>query len=232
MSSMAKFNLFQAYLQRSYPFEIKYKNESLFMKILSYILFFNKTFMTNYITTIGNSIYFPSKEFIQNDEESAITILAHEVVHVKQSEDYGRVLFSLLYLFPQCLALFAFLSVLAVFWLPFLWCLCFLVFLAPIPAPWRTKFELEAYGMSMYMMDLQMRRLEYPDDQREKELALFYIRINNKQFKGPAYWFMWPFGVDADFEKKINDIQSGVISDTSDTYARVKRAYENALSTL
>lgn len=41
-------------LQNTIPdFNIKYKNQSLFIKILGFILFFNKEFMTTLFTTIG-----------------------------------------------------------------------------------------------------------------------------------------------------------------------------------
>jgi hypothetical protein len=80
------------------------------------------------------------------------------------------------------------------------------------------------------MLDLILRQYGYTDAQRETQLAVFSLQINSVQFEGSAYWFMWPFGVQSDFENKINDIESGVISDTSDTYGRVKTAYTNAVS--
>jgi hypothetical protein len=197
------------------------------MKIISYILFFLPTFMSDYITTIGSTIYYPSQTFITNDEEDAMIVLAHEVVHVTQANKYGKVLFGLMYLFPQCLALLSLLSIFAIIWTPFLWCLLFLVFLAPIPGPWRARFEFQAYSMSLYVLDLVLRRYGYADDQRRSQLTASANKINY-QFKSSAYWFMWPFGVD--FSSIVNDIESGVISDTSDTYGRVKTAYTNAVS--
>lgn len=225
---MNKFNTFKQILLQNYSFTIKYKDQSLFMKLISYILFFLPTFMTNYITTIGSTIYYPSQTFVQRDEDDAIIVLAHEVVHVTQANKYGNFLFGLMYLFPQCFAALSLLSILAIVWTPFLWCLVFLVFLAPIPSPWRMKFEFEAYSMSLYMLDLVLRQYGYSDYQRINELKIFADKINAKQFKGTAYWLMWPFGVD--FSSIINDIESGVISDTSETYNRMKTAYTKAVS--
>lgn len=67
------------------------KSQSKFMKLLSYLLFFNKDFMSGYITTVGRTIYAP-RGFIDK-----IT-LAHELVHVADYNKYG-ILFYLSYLF-------------------------------------------------------------------------------------------------------------------------------------
>ena len=99
------FNKFAKSLQLYYSFNIKYKDESFFMLILSYILFFNKKFKTNYTTTIGNTIYFPSKEAVESNEDLYAQILAHELIHIQQKESYGAILYSFLYLFPQILSL-------------------------------------------------------------------------------------------------------------------------------
>ena len=226
---MSRFEEFENNIKRNYVFDIKYKDESNFMKLLGTILFFNKGFMTHYITTIGNTVYFPNRDFIKNYDDGAIRVLAHEIVHVSQKEKYGMILYSLMYLFPQCLALFALLAFLAFIWLPFLWCLLFLVFLAPIPAPWRKKFELGGYTMSLYMLDLRLRELNYPDDRILEELSVYAMKINAQNFKGPGYWFMWPFGVHDELVKEVNNIRSGVISDTDEIYGRMKRSYLNTV---
>lgn len=227
---MTKFDKFQQELKRFYVFNVKYKDKSLFMKFLATILFFNKDFMKNYITTIGSTIYFPDEKFVKENEYSAMKVLAHEIVHVNQAEKYGNFLFSTLYLFPQCLSVLSLLAILAVFWLPFLWCLLFLIFLAPIPAPWRAKFEFEAYIMSLFITHTQMKFGGFPDDKIEIELAGESILIEKKQFKESGYWFMWPFSLEKDFGKKIDDISNGVIVDTSKMYDRIERAYLKAVS--
>lgn len=226
-----KFDSFVQNLKRYYVFDIKYKNTSKFMSVLGKVLFFNKDFMSRYITTIGNTVYFPSKEQIEKHEPSSMATLAHELVHVSQKEKYGMFLFSSLYLFPQCLAILSVLAILAIWWLPFLWCLLFLLFLAPIPAPWRKKFELEGYTMTLFMHNLRLKQYGYPEDDTLKELTLYATRIDISQFRGSGYWYMWPFGVDKNFVNKIDDIQSGVISDTDEIYGRIERSYLEAVST-
>ena len=66
------------------------KEDSKLMKFISKLLFFNKTFMTDYVTTIGRTIYVPSG-YISS------TTLRHELVHVA---DYNAhpVWFTLSYL--------------------------------------------------------------------------------------------------------------------------------------
>lgn len=224
------FDEFAKNLQRYYVFDVRYKDQSLFMKLLGFLLFFNKKFMTGYVTTIGNTIYFPSKDFITENEESSIITLAHEVVHVAQAEKYGKVLFSLMYLFPQCLALLSLGAIFAVLWLPMLWCLVFLVFVAPIPAPLRMKFEVGGYTMSLFMIGQIMRRRGVSTKKISEELLVRAVFMDTNNFKGPNYWFMWPFNLDDVFEKKINDISNGVISDTDEVYGRVSRSYLNAVT--
>jgi hypothetical protein len=227
---MTIFHSFAQNLQRYYVFDIKYKNKSLFMKFLGFLLFFNKSFMSDYTTTIGNTIYFPSEEFVIENEKSSIVILAHEVVHIAQSEKYGKFLFSLIYLFPQCLALFALGAIFAVFWLPMLWCLLFLIFIAPIPAPWRARFEFDGYSMSLFMNDVILKHQRCTPESIKRKLCQISIRMDYNNFKGPNYWFMWPFGLEKEFENIINDISNGVILDTDEVYDRVKRSYLSAVT--
>lgn len=228
---MSAFDQFIKELERNYSFNIRYKNESFLMKFLAmFVWVFNRKFMTKYITTIGNTIYFPSREYVEKDQNAAMIVLAHEIVHIEQSEKYGGVLFSLMYLFPQSMALISLGAIFAVFWLPMLWCLAFLVFLAPLPAPWRAKFEFEGYTMTLFAQNLVLRHYKYPSDSILTELSVMAIRIDQQQFKGSNYWFMWPFGLDNNFAKKIDDIRNGVIVDTSKTYGRVARAYLSAVS--
>ena len=227
---MSKFEAFAEDLGRNYVIRVGYKDKSWLMKFLGLLMFFNRGFMTHYITTIGNTVYFPNEDFIKKNELGAITVLAHEVVHIAQKEKRGFALFAFEYLFPQCLTIFALLTLLAFVWLPFLWCLLFLLFLAPIPAPWRKKFEVEGYTMTLYMSDLIMRQIGHDDDYILKELSLSAVRIDRLNFRGSGYWYMWPWGVDEEFAKKIEDIRSGVISDTDEVYGRVRRSYLNAVS--
>jgi hypothetical protein len=207
---------FEKKLSAKYKFSIKYKNKSVLMKILGFILFFTKEFMTKYTTTIGSTIYFPSEEFVLKNDQLAITILSHEIVHVNQANKYSKFLFGLLYLFPQCLVILAVLF-------PFsLWFLLFIVCLAPLPAPWRAKFETEGYTMSLFMLNEQLHLFNAPE--KIPDILLDRAtKIDNTYFKGSAYWFMWPFG--SNLKNKVKDIENNVISETDSIYDCVRQSY-------
>jgi hypothetical protein len=143
--------------------------------------------------------------------------LAHELVHVKQAQKYGSVIFGLLYLFPQCLALFVLLTPLS------LWFLCFLIFLLPFSAPWRAKFEIGGYKMSLFVLNLRLQLNNSSPDYIAEALKTEAENIDKKYFKGSAYWFMWPFGVTN--KLKVKDIQDGVISKEDEIYNCVRQAY-------
>ena len=154
-------------------FELIDKRNSLLMKLLSKILFFNKKFMSSYITVIGNKVYVPELPWKEDNPYGATEVLAHEWVHMKDNKRLGMA-FKLLYLMPQILTPLCLLG----FWNPwfFLAILCIL----PFPAPWRTKFELRGYTISMACRYWLLGR--EPDYH-------FFI----KQFTGPNYYFMCPF---------------------------------------
>lgn len=133
--------------------KIKYKNESSFMKLLSYILFFNKKFMSKYVTTIGSTIYYPSKEYIEENEKRAVVILCHELMHLyqptynlsKPASKLDSIVTSFKYLTPQIFAVFGFLGFLN----PYLFLL--FLFLLPLPSYYRYIMELEAYSITIYV---------------------------------------------------------------------------------
>lgn len=217
------FKEFESEMHKHYNFDIKYKNQSLFMKFLGTLLFFNKGFMTTFITTIGSTIYFPDEEFILKDEFGSCQILAHELVHVKQANKYSKILFSFLYLFPQCLVFLALLAPIS------LWFLLFLVCILPIPAPFRTAFEIGGYTMSLfvsYLCGKYVRKISDADLHSYLEASAEYI--DKTYFKGPAYWFMWPFGTN--LSNKITDIENDVISGTDEIYNCVRQSYLNSVS--
>lgn len=152
--------------------KIKFKNESLLMKIISTLLFFNKDFMSSYVTTIGKTVYFPSKEHFYKNEESSFIVLCHEAMHVNDSNKYTGLLFSFLYLFPQALFLFGFFGFLN----PWMF-LCFF-FLLPLPSI-RAYFEYRAYLVTLYVKNKMNYRI--------------YIYDIIKQFTTSRYYWMFPF---------------------------------------
>jgi hypothetical protein len=132
---------------RGLPFNVRDKGDSLFMRILGTLLFFTQGFMTHFYTTIGTTIYVPEGQ-LEGDPDDVARAIAHEGKHLSQARRDGRLAFSLKYLFPQCLALFALLAFFAFLWTPALFALGFLVFAGPWPAPWRVAYEREAYFVS------------------------------------------------------------------------------------
>lgn len=171
---------------------IKYKDESLGMKILGKALFFNKTFMTEYITTIGSTVYFPSRKYIDSRPLSSSIILMHEMVHINDSKKLGF-LYPLLYLSPQILC-----PILGLIFLLFSWKLALfsLIFLLPFPAYFRMKFEKRAYFASLYILKALSVRYGFASMLRtNKDYFL-------KQFKTSAYYYMWVFkDLDKEFEE-------------------------------
>ena len=79
------------------------KSTSRFMRVLNTLLIwvtFNQQqhFMLSYTTTIGSTIYVPSRwdTMLERDK---ISILRHERVHLRQQQLYGKFWFAMLYLF-------------------------------------------------------------------------------------------------------------------------------------
>jgi ABC-type multidrug transport system fused ATPase/permease subunit len=137
--------------QKYFPhLQIKYKDQSFLMKLIGKLLFFNKTFMTDYTTTLGDTIYFPNEAFVKVRSISSTVILLHEIVHIKDSHKLTKLLFSLLYACPQILLLF-FIPMLFISWK---FALLFLLFALPIPAFFRMYFEKRAYLSSLYAIHI------------------------------------------------------------------------------
>jgi hypothetical protein len=101
-TSKEEYNRVLGQLSSEFP-EVKLikKSDSSFMKFLSVLLFFNKTFMDDYTTTIWNYIWLPKWWDDENEYLSKAIVLRHEMVHLRQQKRYGFVLYCLVYLlFP------------------------------------------------------------------------------------------------------------------------------------
>lgn len=163
--------------------QIKFKNESTFMKILGAILFFNPAFMKQYFTTIGSTVYAPSQDYVNNSPESATEVLLHELVHVYDAQKGNKFLYGLLYVMPQ---IFVLLFIPLLFIVGWKFALLSLLFLAPIPSYFRMKDERRGYTISAYILskfEQQGHSINWDANQA------FFVA----QFKGPSYYFMWPF---------------------------------------
>jgi hypothetical protein len=201
MENKNLFNItFIKILKEKYNFEIKSKDKSILMKIISFILFFNKDFMSSFVTTIGSNIYFP-KDY-NFEKPAAIVTIAHEVKHILDSRK--NKLFNILYLFPQILALF-FIPALFLHW-AFIFPLA--IVLSPaIPAFFRASFEFEAYLISLFVINLFLKYQNF-DEKSRKDILMLNVERMNKHFTGSAYYFMFIFSLKNDFEKQISLILS------------------------
>lgn len=108
------FDALLAEFQKALPgLTVRYKPDSLFMRMIGSILFFNPEFYARYATTFGSTVYMSSLQWVLDNPDSAKAVLAHEAVHV---DDYRQhpITYTLGYAFPQGLALVGLLGVFAV----------------------------------------------------------------------------------------------------------------------
>jgi ABC-type multidrug transport system fused ATPase/permease subunit len=136
-------NLLEQWIAQDIPgFEVLEKKQSLWMKILSKVLFFTPNFMDRFVTTFYPKVYIPSRDRWETNNYYSTTILLHEYVHLSDRQRLG-LLFNFLYLSPQILAVFALLYPVSP------WFLLFLLAALPIPSLGRTWAEIRGYRMSI-----------------------------------------------------------------------------------
>jgi len=170
-----------AQARRYHGVEVTEKTASKFMRLLATLMFFNKTFLNGYITTIGTTIYWPNLEQMYMHPDAAFGTLFHEVQH---AVDYRRasVFFVGTYLGPQILFLLALLSLLALafgnLWL--LWLLAIL-FLLPLPSIGRAVWEMRGTSCGLAM------RVWGNSGFSEAHTDAVVAR-----FTGPDYYYMLP----------------------------------------
>ena len=120
------------------------KGTSKLHKILSWLpplIFFRTSYLGNFWTTIGFTAGPPAHS--QYDWET----VWHEGKHGKQAMKWTRALFGFLYLFPQSFLIP--LTIILGLFLGSWWWLTLLVAVAPLPAPFRMVWELQAYKISV-----------------------------------------------------------------------------------
>jgi hypothetical protein len=218
------------HLSKKHPFRIAYKNESGFMKFLGKLMFFNPGFMEKYITTIGNTVYFPSADYVAIHSAALRSVLAHEFYHIWDAQRTGSLLWHILWLMPQALAPLALLAVLALIWPWMLWFLLALALLLPWPAYWRMKYERGGYIMSLFVLNEQLKDWNFDEATRIEELKETANTMDRNQFRGAYYWFMWPFGVRKQLHSAIESIVSGDILDTEEVFPFVLKCLEDSKS--
>ena len=222
-----RFNKFVQELSKDIPVKVAYKDESKLMKFLGAILFFNKGFMDLYITTLGNTVYYPSRAWVQDHPTDATLVMAHEYVHMKDNSRLGKIKYPIMYLFPQVLAVLSLLTVLA-FFTPYAWFfLTFLLCAAPIPAPGRKYIELRGYKMSLYALYLNLSELNF-DESAIARALMKSAEYGNSQFTGAGYYFMWPKGVESELKLFATCLLDGSADLSEDYYTNTKQAFENS----
>jgi hypothetical protein len=112
-----------------------------------------------------------------------VEILMHEMVHEADRKRLGSFLFALAYLFPQCLGLLGFISILGGLHINFLWFAVFFLFLLPVPSPTRAWLEIRGYRINVAIAQMFNGR-NYAEE--------FARKLYIKQFKGSKYYWMLP----------------------------------------
>lgn len=173
---------FEAEADRHLPgFTVRFKDESFWQRVIGLLLFFNKAYMTSFTTTLGRTVYFPSRAHYEAVPLRTLTTLAHEYVHAWDHNKHGF-WFSLSYLLPQLFAA-PLLAVGAVglvfsswFWASVV---AGLLCLLPWPSPWRAKWESRGYTMNLAISKWSVGVITA--EQRESVAENFY---------GPDYYYM------------------------------------------
>ena len=182
--------------------KIAYKDQSSFIKLIGALLFFNPGFMTDYITTIGDTVYFPSEKSVTSDPIDASLVLLHECVHMSDEKKWTKLLFAFTYLLPQILILLCPILFFYMHWyiaLPIT-----LLFALPLPAYFRMHWEKRAYIAAIYARQAVTKKLNL-----DPELAAD-AADDLKQFSGAGYYFMWPFhNIDAEFNAAVAAVNAG-----------------------
>jgi len=218
------FDALQVLIRRRIPkFKIRYKDESRWQRFVGKLAFFNRKYMTNFVTTSGPNVWYPSRKFIQESKIRAFKILAHEYVHMLDRKKHP-IVFEMVYAAPQWLMLFVFLSLLAI-WFSNWWltALTSLIFLAPWPAFGRAILEIRGYGMSIAINI--WRHGSVLDSTKEN--------IENN-FTGWNYYKMWPFKETvkkwiADYERLTYNIDA---IRTDETILEQSEAYQEVYELL
>ncbi len=179
-------------------FRIKDKKKSHLMKVLGWLLFFNKRFLDNYITTLYPEIYVPEVPYRPYNHLHAISVFAHEYVHLSDRKKMGW-LFNFIYLSPQILAV---VGLLGFIFSP--WYFLFFLFILPWPSPGRAWAEVRGYRMSMavqYWLN--------PEINIELLIERYVY-----QFTSSNYYWMMPFGdlMRRIFAKELDKIKKDELS--------------------
>jgi len=168
------------------------KSSSKLMKVIAVLLWlFNRTFMTHFYTTIGQTVYVPDYAYNKDvNVNDVLEVIMHESVHAYDAKRFS-VIFPFSYLMPQVFGLFLILA-------PFnVAALVSLVFLLPLPAFFRMMWEVRAYKVTPLLA-----KHVYGYDEEGVRLA---GENAVTQLSGANYYFTWPFK--SDLKKRMSQIE-------------------------
>ena len=190
------FNDLVASAQTYFPtLQVKYKDQSALMKILGKIMFFNPGFMTSYLTTLGTTVYIPNEQYVQDHPQITCDVFIHECTHMYDAKRIGFI-YQLVYAFPQLLSPLMLLLLFVLSWkivLPLV-----LLFLLPLPAPWRVYFERRAYFVQMYVGNKM-----YGND------PAIDGSTYASWFRDGSYYWMWIFQQNQSFTQEAANVLAG-----------------------
>ncbi len=223
----ARLELLISKIKESVPkFEVLSKDKSKTQRFLGWLLglFGMSRYMEDFWTTFYPNVYSPAKSNFKEDPESSFHVLAHEYVHLLDTKKNGA-WFRFSYILPQVMAILSVFSLLAIwFGLWWLFSLCAILFILPIPAYFRMKIELRGYAMGMATRIWMNGKIE-PD----------YKEYIMGRFVGFDYYKMWPFK--GGMMKRINDVEKSIHSGDilkdkpySDVYNILKLSEDKAIS--
>lgn len=151
------------------------KHVSPWFRLLAKIPFVGRHFSDNAVLLCGDTIFFPNGRWCRDNPEEAWKALANRMVMAASVRRWTPVGFALLYLFPQSLAVLALGAVGG----DLRWLLAML-FLLPLPAPFRKAVEVQVAAMGLAI---------------EHWLggSMMPTRQVVRRFTGPQCYYMWPF---------------------------------------
>ncbi len=193
-------------------FENRFKDESFWQKILGFLMFWNRRYMTDFISTFFPFVYWPNRKSYTVDKRGSFKGLAHEWVHLLDDRDH-RGWFGFSYISVQVWAIVSVLALLSIwFGLWFLFFLAGLLFLAPWPSPWRLKWEVRGYAMGL--------AIEYWTRGR---ISDSHIEGVIEHMTGSGYYFTWwsKRGVRKRLDAVVRAIEREYITTWSEAYSGV-----------
>jgi len=201
-------------IQEDIPkFEVRFKDKSRGQKVIGALMFFNRSYMSSYVSTFHPYVYWPDEKDYRDSPWSSFKTLAHEYIHLLDAKRHPF-WFGFSYLLPHLIALLALGAVVAAFHsLWWLLCLVALIAAAPLPSPWRTHWEMRGYTMTMAVAAWKHGNVK-PD----------MTEWVAKEFTGWTYYKMWPYkkSTKRRLADAVGRIHSGDVLLTSCAFRKVK----------